>query len=73
MKLNRPGWEATGVINDIPPRLEPKSDETRREILKINLDQRQKIAEDLDHGKAAELALREILGTVRDAEHVDTP
>lgn len=72
--VNRLGWEATGVINDLPPRLEPRPTERResskREQLKADLDQRQKLADELDTGRAAQLALKEILDTVRNAEYV---
>jgi len=70
--VNRPGWEATGVMNDLPPRLEPRPvdrrDSSKREQLKADLDQRQKLADELDTGRAAQLALKEILDTVRNAE-----
>lgn len=72
IKLNRPSWEATGVINDLPPRQDPKPD-TRKEVsrhtlLKVDSEQRQRIADELDTGRAAELALREVLASVRDAK-----
>jgi hypothetical protein len=72
VKLNRPSWESTGVINDLPPRQDPKPD-TRREmsrhtLLKVDSEQRQRIAEELDTGRAAELALREVLASIRDAK-----
>jgi hypothetical protein len=38
--------------------------------LKADLDQRQKLADELDTGRAAQLALKEILDTVRNAEYV---
>lgn len=75
--VNRPGWEATGVINDLPPRIEPRPvdrrDSSKRDHLKADLDQRQKLADELDTGRAAQLALKEILDTVRNAEYVDLP
>ncbi|KIW04401.1 uncharacterized protein PV09_04679 [Verruconis gallopava] len=70
--INKLSWEATGVINDLPPRIEPKPSadrrDSRREQLKAELDQRQKLTEELDTGKAAQLALKEILDTIRNAE-----
>jgi hypothetical protein len=70
--LNKLGWEATGVINDLPPRIEPRPadgrDLTKRDQLKADLDERQRLADELDTGRAAQLALREILDTVRNAE-----
>jgi hypothetical protein len=72
IKLNRPSWESTGVMNDLPPRQDSKPD-TRREVSrhtlqKVDSEQRQRIAEELDTGRAAELALREVLASVRDAK-----
>jgi hypothetical protein len=72
IKLNRPSWENTGVMNDLPPRHDPKSD-ARREVsrhtlLKVDSEQRQRISEELDTGRAAELALREVLASIRDAK-----
>lgn len=59
-------------MNDLPPRLEPRPvdrrDSSKREQLKADLDQRQKLADELDTGRAAQLALKEILDTVRNAE-----
>jgi hypothetical protein len=74
VRFNRPGWESTGVMNDLPPRserMEARPD-GRRELpkhsmLKSDLEQRQKIAEELENGRAADLALQEVLGSVRDA------
>jgi hypothetical protein len=61
-------------MNDLPPRLEPRPsdrrDSTKRDQLKTELDQRQKLTEELDTGRAAQLALREILDTVKYAEYV---
>ncbi|KAF2434316.1 hypothetical protein EJ08DRAFT_500250 [Tothia fuscella] len=71
IRINKLGWESTGVINDLPPRLEPRPegrrDMPRHQLLKSDLDQRQKVAEELENGRAAELALQEVLGSVRDA------
>ena len=72
--VNKPGWEATGVMNDLPPRIEPRPadrrESSRRDQLKVDLDQRQNLADELDTGRAAQLALKEILDTVRNAEYV---
>jgi hypothetical protein len=72
--VNRPGWEATGVMNDLPPRIEPRPadrrDSNKRDQLKADLEQRQRFADELDTGRAAQLALKEILDTVRNAEYV---
>lgn len=72
VKLNRPSWEATGVMNDLPPRQDPKLDArrdvSRHTLLKVDSEQRQRVMEELDTGRAAELALREVLASVRDAK-----
>lgn len=70
VKLNRPSWEATGVMNDLPPRQpDMRREVTRHTLLKVDSEQRQRITEDLDTGRAAELALREVLASVRDAKY----
>lgn len=72
-KFNEVGWEATGVINNLPPRpsaqpIQSKRREVSRHILqKTDLEQRQKMSEEWENGKAAELALKEVLQNVRDA------
>lgn len=70
--FNKPGWEVTGVMNDLPPRTEarPQSRKgsTKREHQKADLDQRHKVMEELETGRAAQLALRELVDTVRNAE-----
>ncbi|KAI9762423.1 MAG: hypothetical protein M4579_000399 [Chaenotheca gracillima] len=67
------GWEATGVILDIPqssdglPRLEPRRDSSRQLQMKTRVEQSQKERETLDNARASELALRELLGIVKAA------
>ena len=81
-----PGWEATGVMNHIPPprnadmgsqdgeerdmrRGEVRSRKASKQILaKSTFDQKQKMTEALDNARAAELALRELLGSLRAAK-----
>ncbi|QDS72048.1 hypothetical protein FKW77_002514 [Venturia effusa] len=74
--LNRPSWETTGVMNDLPPRQDPRSDPrkeiSRHTLLKVDAEQRQRLTEELDTGRAAELALREVLASVRDANAQQT-
>jgi hypothetical protein len=74
VRLNKPGWESTGVINDLPPRPqqkpEPRKESSKHAHLKVELEQRRGIAEELDNGRAAELALQEVLQSVRDAKYV---
>ncbi|KAE9992715.1 hypothetical protein EG327_008145 [Venturia inaequalis] len=76
VKLNRPSWEATGVMNDLPPRQDPNPDPrkgaSRHTLLKVESEQRHRFAEELDTGRAAELALREVLASVRDANAQQT-
>lgn len=87
---HRASWEATGVINDIPP-ITPNGDSekwdqegddrrvdrrildvrrtvSRQMLAKNAFDQKQKMTEALDQARAAELALREILGSIRAAK-----
>jgi hypothetical protein len=76
-------WEATGVINDIDEagkRVEGdgESEGTRsgpqraasRQALKQQFDVRQRIQDALDTARAAELALRELIGSWRAAKFV---
>ncbi|KAI0105228.1 hypothetical protein GGR51DRAFT_571923 [Nemania sp. FL0031] len=94
----QPSWEATGVINDIPPttadgsgsgsvwetlrsRASPVGGAAARQntqrvpsraAQKIQLDTKQRLADAVDTARAAELALRELLSSIRAAkQHVD--
>jgi hypothetical protein len=40
---------------------------------KTDLEQRQKMSEEWENGKAAELALKEVLGSVREARYAVSP
>lgn len=81
-------WEATGVINDIPPRGEAArggaddgAEGSRqvpqraisRQMMKQQLDARQRVQDTMDTAKAAELALREIVSSLRAAKCVQHP
>ena len=71
--IHRAGWEATGVINDIPPttrdgRYDIRRDQPRRLPVKIDMAQRKKTLEERDRGRAAELALKEVLDSVKAAK-----
>ena len=73
VSLNRAGWEATGVINDIPSasrdhRYNSRREQPRRFLSKIEIDQRKKALEDRDRGRAAELALKEVLDSIKAAK-----
>ncbi|TID21029.1 hypothetical protein E2P81_ATG05654 [Venturia nashicola] len=76
VKVNRPTWEATGVMNDLPPRQgstpDTRKEASRHTLLKVDSEQRKRIADELDTGRAAELALREVLASVRDANAQQT-
>lgn len=101
----QPSWEATGVINDIPPtaadrgsgigsgsgsgnawepfraRASPARETLGRQgpprapsraAQKIQFDAKQRLADAMDTARAAELALRELLSSMRAAkQHVD--
>jgi hypothetical protein len=78
-------WEATGVMNDIPSKApveaEPGSVETakrpgmqrtvsRQAAQRAQFDAKQKLADAMDTARAAELALRELVGSWRAAKYV---
>lgn len=80
-----PRWEATGVMNDIPPKASSGDAETPTEtskrpaasrtaskqmVQKAQFDAKQKLADAMDTARAAELALREIIGSWRSAKFV---
>lgn len=96
----QPSWEATGVINDIPPttdsrgggsgsnwdtlraRASPGGETSARSqnpqrapsraAQKIQFDTKHRLADAMDTARAAELALRELLSSIRAAkQHVD--
>ena len=73
--LNSASWHSTGVINDIPPtpsdgriRYDIRKDQPHRSSTKNDIVQRQKALEERDRGRAAELALREVLDSVKAAK-----
>jgi hypothetical protein len=55
-------WTATGIISSLPPRSRSVSRQQQR---KADVDQRQKLTEELDNMKAAEYALKEILNSMK--------
>ena len=74
--FNSASWHTTGVINDIPPtprdgrpRYDSRRDQPRRIPLKAEVAERQKALEERDRGRAAELALREVLDSVKAAKY----
>jgi hypothetical protein len=84
--MQPPSWEATGVMNNIPPaksldarsadgeekesrRLDMRSRQVSKQLLaKTAFEQKQKLNEALDDAKATELALRELLGSLKAAK-----
>ena len=75
ISLNRANWQSTGVINDLPPtprhntmNFESRRDNLRRGTIKNDVAKRQKALEERDRGKAAELALQEVLDSIKAAE-----
>ncbi len=71
--FNEPSWQATGVMRDIPQvapdsaasrmdRMDSRRDSVRK--IKTGMD-KEKMREAYDQGRAAELALREVLDSVR--------
>ena len=76
ISLNRPTWQATGVINDLPPVIRespsyPKPrNMIRRASTKEEILRKQDALEERERGRAAELALREVLESVKSAKSV---
>lgn len=78
MGLGTMTWQATGVINDLPPRKPGNAQEpldSRREGAyhrrqKIDRQQRLRTADELESGLAAEMALKEVLWALKDARYV---
>lgn len=79
--FNSATWHATGVINDIPSvsqngiyvegngpaRIQGVNSVSQDMLAEANLEQKQKMMDALDTAKAAELALRELLGSLKAA------
>ena len=75
MKINKPNWTNTGVINDLPSAVENASPGTgkirnpsRRVSVKEELSRKHMALEERDRARAAEYALREVLGNVKAAK-----
>lgn len=73
IEFNRMDWQATGVINGLPPRttvdagVEPSRNVSRHRQLKSGLEQRQVSSEDQVMLKATQLALKEVLWSIKEA------
>lgn len=71
--LNRPNWQSTGVINDLPPVSRENESQfgrrpSRRVSVKEEIINKQNALEERDRARAAELALQEVLGSVKAAK-----
>ncbi|KAF2097743.1 hypothetical protein NA57DRAFT_76552 [Rhizodiscina lignyota] len=71
-KINELSWHDTGVMKNIPPRSlsigsEAQRDTSRQRNLKSGLESRRRVSDELDTAKAAEMALKEVLGKVKEA------
>lgn len=70
--LNRPNWQSTGVINELPslgdhtpyPKIHSPS---RKTSVKEDITQKRNLLEERDRARAAELALKEVLDNVKAA------
>ena len=77
VKLNKPNWTNTGVINDIPLTTEDSVDDqhgtrdsTRKVSVKEGLHRKHLALDEKDRARAAELALRDVLGTIKAAKYI---
>lgn len=75
-RLNEANWQATGVINNLPStprdgltRHDPRRDGSRRTSVKHDFIRRHEAVEEQENGRAAELALKEVLGSIRAARY----
>lgn len=75
--LNKPNWQSTGVINDLPPlSMQEQSpyarrgSPSRRASVKEEIIHKQNVLEERDRARAAELALKEVLDNVNAAKYV---
>ena len=72
-RLNEGSWHVTGVINGLPnrgsvaPALARENSVARHQQLKVDYEQRQRTIEEREQGRAAELALQEVLGSIKAA------
>ncbi|KAF2837636.1 hypothetical protein M501DRAFT_937511, partial [Patellaria atrata CBS 101060] len=74
-RFNVPNWQVTGVINNLPPRdgsvgaTPARRVISRHEKLKADFRERERRPDDVDQGKAVELALKEILDAIKEARN----
>lgn len=74
-RLNAPNWESTGVINDLPytfqeEKLDNRKDAQRRTHNRADHVRNKQLSEERDRGIAAELALKELLDSIKVAKWV---
>lgn len=75
LSINQPNWTNTGVINDLPPENgSPASSNrkaaSRRTSVKGELARKEIALDERDRARAAEYALKEVLGSVKAAKYV---
>lgn len=74
MKFNSMPWWITGVINDIP-RKEPPSPPISDSPLggplamKLDVEEKLRVMREIENGRAADLALKEILESIHEARY----
>lgn len=76
MSMNKPDWTATGVINEIPPSYASGSSDhartrspPRKLSVKEEISRKHAALEERDRARAAEYALKEVLGQVKAAKY----
>lgn len=74
--VNRANWQSTGVINDLPPVSKndpeihfPERTFATRGPIKQDLARKEELMSVMDRGRAAEMALKEVLDTVKSAKY----
>ena len=67
--INRPTWEATGVMRDIPPNGLRLDLGTRKHLNRSDVAMKKRMLEDRTRLRAAELALQEVLDSVNAARY----
>ncbi|KAF2239496.1 hypothetical protein EV356DRAFT_528095 [Viridothelium virens] len=77
IKINEASWQVTGVINGLPsrgnvasPGLAREASMGRHQQLKADYEQRQRSIEEKEQARAAELALQEVLSSIKAATSV---
>ena len=74
-RLNKMPWYITGVINDLPAKDDssPTAENPRegqRSLSKLELDERTRMLKEIEAGRAADRALREVLSNLSEARYV---